>query len=151
MKKSVWWVLSLCLVFGLSACKSKQSAYKAAYDRAQEKEIAVEVEEEPEPETKPVVRPVTNEKFQKETLQAVDGELRTYSVVIGSFINKSRAIALKETYEQKGYTCSIALNIDKQMYRVIIGTFDNKNDAADLRDSVKREYNLNDAWLLEKK
>lgn len=153
MKKSLIWVMSLCLIFGLGACKSKQSAYKAAYEKAKEKEIAVVDEEEEEEEMieKPTTRPVVNETFQKESLQAIDGTLRTYSVVIGSFQNHDNAKKMKSTYEEKGYNCSIALNTDKQMYRVIVGSFDNKSDAATLRDSVKKKYGLYDAWLLEKK
>lgn len=152
MKKSLIWGLSLCLVLGLGSCKSKQSAYKAAYEKAKEKEIAVVEEEEEEVVEKEVERPViSDEKFQKESLEVVDGTLRTYSVVIGSFLNKDNATRLKSTYEDKGYNCSIALNPDKQMYRVIIGSYDNKGDATTLRDSVKKKHGLYDAWLLEKK
>ena len=152
MKKSLLWVLTLCLVFGLGACKSKQSAYKAAYEKAKEKEVAVVEEEEETPATTTkAARPITNATFQKESLQAVEGELKTFSVVIGSFQQKSNATNLKAAYEAKGYTCAIAINTEKQMYRVIVGSFNNKNDAADLRDAVKEKHNLTDAWLLEKK
>lgn len=154
MKKSLLWVLTLCLVFGLGACKSKQSAYKAAFEKAKEKEVAVveEEEEETPATTTKAARPVTNATFQKESLQAVEGELKTFSVVIGSFAQKPNATKLKADYEAKGYTCAIAINTERQMYRVIVGTFNNKNDAADLRDSVKEKYEgLSDAWLLEKK
>ncbi|HEY5570195.1 MAG TPA: SPOR domain-containing protein [Bacteroidales bacterium] len=151
MKKSLLWVLTLCLVFGLGACKSKQSAYKAAFEKAKEKEVAVVEEEETATTTTATARPITNATFQKESLQAVEGELKTFSVVIGSFQSRSNATGLKAAYEAKGYTCAIAMNTEKQMYRVIVGSFNNKNDAADLRDLVKEKHNLSDAWLLEKK
>lgn len=151
MKKSLLWVLTLCLVFGLGACKSKQSAYKAAFEKAKEKEVAVVEEEETPATTATTARPITNATFQKESLQAIEGELKTFSVVIGSFKDRNNATGLKTAYEAKGYTCAIAMNTEKQMYRVIVGSFNNKNDAADLRDSVKEKHGLTDAWLLEKK
>ena len=52
MKKSMFWILSVALIAGMSSCKPSQSAYKAAYEKAQEKPTVAE--EIADPEFRPV-------------------------------------------------------------------------------------------------
>lgn len=146
--------ISMVLAFG--SCKPKQSAYKAAYEQAKEKEtVQPEVEEEEE-EIVVVSKPRTsNASVRQEKLTTVQGEdpngLKRYSVVIGSFKNKTNATALKARMADEGYNPILAQN-ELGMLRVIVSSFDNKADAADSRDALKDRFapNFADAWLLER-
>jgi cell division protein FtsN len=155
--KSKFWLfgLTLTLVFSLGACKSKESAYKAAYEKAKQKEMEERSINEITPVSKPAA--TANESsyssaaVQKEKVTTIDGSgLKRFSVVVGSFMNKTNATSLKERMQSKGYKVIIAQN-EKQMYRVIVSTFDIKADAARERDVIKAKYSpeFSDAWLLE--
>lgn len=150
--------ISMVLAFG--SCKPKQSAYKAAYEQAKEKESTtapVEViEEEVVEEVAPVSKPRTSTATTRtERINAAQGEdatrLKRYSVVIGSFKNKTNAYALKERMQNDGYNAVLGEN-EQGMLRVIVASFDDKADAADSRDAIKAKYapNFQDAWLLER-
>jgi len=156
MKSKIWlFGLALTLLFSLGACKAKESAYKAAYEKAKEKEMD---EDKNISEITPVSKPATTTSdsytsatVQKEKVTTIDGAgLKQFSVVIGSFMNKTNATSLRERMQGQGYNVSIAQN-ERQMYRVIVATFDNKDAAARERDAVKAKYNpdFQDAWLLE--
>jgi cell division protein FtsN len=149
------WGVALCLVCSFSACKSKQSAYKAAYERAKEKEpVAVTqapAEERPIVMPAPVSRPTPAAEVKKEKVTAVAGTgLKHFSVVIGSFQNKTNALSLKERMEADGFNVILAQN-ESLMYRVIVASYDLKADAAAKRDEIKAGYapDYADAWLLE--
>ena len=116
---------AVCMVLALGSCKPKQSAYKAAYEQAKEKESTAPVEDA--------------------------SRLKRYSVVVGSFKNKTNAYALKERMQNDGYNAVLGEN-EQGMLRVIVASFDNKADAADSRDAIKAKYapNFQDAWLLER-
>jgi len=157
------------LVLSLGSCKPKQSAYKAAYEQAKSKETtapvtasttttAVEEKTEAVEEAAPVSKPrtsTTNVSTRSESISAVDGEdatlLKRYSVVIGSFKNKTNAYSLKERMQNDGYKAVLGTN-SQGMLRVIVASFDDKADAAECRDAVKHKYapNFQDAWLLER-
>lgn len=158
------WLLAAtaCFVLAFGSCKSKQSAYKAAYEQAKEKEASAPVtatedadmyEEE---EIVPVSKPrTTYEEPRSERITAAEGEdssrLKRYSVVIGSFMNKTNAYSLKERMENEGYNVVLGEN-EQGMLRVIISSFDDKSDAAASRDAIKAKYapNFQDAWLLDR-
>ena len=136
---------AVCMVLALGSCKPKQSAYKAAYEQAKEKES-----------TAPVSKPRTSTATTRtEKINAAQGEdasrLKRYSVVVGSFKNKTNAYALKERMQNDGYNAVLGEN-EQGMLRVIVASFDNKADAADSRDAIKAKYapNFQDAWLLER-
>ena len=143
---------AVCMVLALGSCKPKQSAYKAAYEQAKEKEstapVAVVEETEEEVEVAPVSKPRTTSSYvptRTEKINVADGEdasrLKKYSVVVGSFKNKTN----------DGYNAVLGEN-EQGMLRVIVASFDNKADAAASRDAIKAKYapNFQDAWLLEK-
>ena len=143
---------AVCMVLALGSCKPKQSAYKAAYEQAKEKESTAPVEvveqEEEVVEVAPVSKPRTSTATTRtEKINAAQGEdasrLKRYSVVVGSFKNKTNAYALKERMQNDGYNAVL---------RVIVASFDNKADAADSRDAIKAKYapDFQDAWLLER-
>lgn len=149
--------ISMILAFG--SCKPKQSAYKAAYEQAKEKETAaapVEEEVEEVEEIAPVSKPRTsNATTRSEKINAAQGEdasrLKRFSVVIGSFKNKTNAYSLKERMQKAGYNAVLGEN-EQGMLRVIVSSFDNKADAAESRDAIKAKYapEFQDAWLLER-
>jgi cell division protein FtsN len=137
------------LLFSLSACKAKHSAYSQVYETAIAKPI---IEQEPAPAVStPKAKPENTEIFQKEKVKPVDGnKLHRYSVVIGSFLNQTNAKSLKEQMEFEGYHPVLAQN-EKGMYRVIIASFNERPEAITKREEVKDKYapRFNDAWLLE--
>lgn len=153
---------AVCMVLAMGSCKPKQSAYKAAYEQAKEKEstapVAVVEETEEEVEVAPVSKPRTTSSYvstRTEKINVADGEdasrLKKYSVVVGSFKNKTNAYSLKERMQNDGYNAVLGEN-EQGMLRVIVASFDNKADAAASRDAIKAKYapNFQDAWLLEK-
>lgn len=149
--------ISMVLAFG--SCKPKQSAYKAAYEQAKEKETTAPVEvveEKVVEEVAPVSKPRTSSaSTRSEKINAAEGEdasrLKRFSVVIGSFKNKTNAYALKERMQNAGYNAVLGEN-EQGMLRVIVSSFNEKADAADSRDAIKAKYapNFQDAWLLER-
>ena len=151
---------AISMVLALGSCKPKQSAYKAAYEQAKEKETTapVEVVEETEvvEDVTPVSKPrVSSATTRTERINAAQGEdasrLKRYSVVVGSFKNRTNAYSLKERMQRDGYNAVLGEN-EQGMLRVIVASFDNKADAADSRDAIKSKYapNFQDAWLLER-
>ena len=153
MKSKVYlsWCLVLALLFSLNACKSKQSAYKAAYEAAKAKEATDTEVEEATPVTKPVYNTSTA-TVQKEKVTTVDGAgIQQFSVVIGSFLNKTNATSLKDRMNNQGFQAFLAQN-ERGMYRVIVATFGDKASAVAERERVKDKYypDFQDAWILDK-
>ena len=107
-------------------------------------------------EVAPVSKPRTSTaSTRSERINAAQGEdasrLKRYSVVIGSFKNRTNAYALKERMQNAGYNAVLGEN-EQGMLRVIVASFDSKADAADSRDAIKAKYapQFQDAWLLER-
>ncbi|MCD7930456.1 MAG: SPOR domain-containing protein [Tannerellaceae bacterium] len=155
------WLLgaSACMILAFGSCKPKQSAYKAAYEQAKEKETTapVEVVEEEVVEIVPVSKPsTTSEVTRQEKIKPAQGEdasnLKRYSVVIGSFQNRTNAHSLKERMQNEGYNPVLGEN-EQGMLRVIITSFDDKADAYESRNAIKAKYgpnNFQDAWILKR-
>ncbi|MDR1724424.1 MAG: SPOR domain-containing protein [Tannerella sp.] len=160
MKKILLFGMALCCVLMLDSCKSKSSAYKTAYDQARTNNTATyEAEDEDleDDDTEVLTgEEVSYESVKSEKVKLANGEdesgLKRYSVVIGSFKNKTNAYSLKERMIAEGYRPVVAEN-DYGMLRVIVSSFDSKADAARSRDNIKSKYapNFQDAWLLERK
>jgi cell division septation protein DedD len=143
--------LVLVILFSLSACKAQESNYANVYAAAKSKSTVEEERKEPAPveKTKPTT-PAPN-TFQRERVTPVDGAgIKQYSVVIGSFVNRTNAESLRDRMKAKGYDTFLAKN-DKNMYRVIAATSDTKTDAIAIRDRIKERYDseFSDSWLLE--
>jgi cell division protein FtsN len=154
MKKIGLLVMALCVVMVFStSCKSKQSAYRTAYEQAKAREMAEQANDD---EFTPVTKPISSSETRQERINPIAGEnaagLRLYSVVIGSFQNRTNAFGLKDRMTREGYRPVIAEN-DFGMYRVIVSSFDGRADAARARDALKTKYkpNFQDAWLLERR
>ena len=147
--------VTLCLVFaiGTVSCKSKQSAYKAAYEQAKEREISSD--EPTDEEIAPVTKSKDSGETRQEKITPVDGEdadaIKLYSVVVGSFKNRTNAFSLKERMQNEGYTPVLGEN-EQGMLRVIVTSFETKAEAEKSRDAIRSKYrpNFQDARVLER-
>lgn len=159
MKKFFVLGFGLALAFGMTSCKSSESAYKKAYEKAKQQQVVVGEQEaagtsqvEVVPVTAKTTVPVSstdvnNVRVQTESVTLVSGSgLKAYSVVCGSFGLKANAEGLQKTLINAGYNAQIAYNEAKNMYRVVASTFDEKVAAVQSRDLLRENYP--DAWLL---
>jgi len=141
-------------MFSLDSCKSKESAYKQAYEAAKAREINDSQVEEVTPVSKPAPAPVTNvptDVTQRERVTAIDGAgIKQFSVVVGSFLNKTNASSLKERMANQGFSSFLAQN-EKGMYRVIVATFSDRASAVVEKERIKNKYypDFQDAWILD--
>jgi cell division protein FtsN len=148
-KSYLVWGLSLALLLSFNACKPKESAYKAAYEAAQAREAQGPVEE-----ITPVSKPTSNtssDAVQKEKVTVVgNDEIRQFSVVVGSFINRTNAVSERDKMAGQGYKSFLAQN-EKGMFRVIVATFSDKAGAVAERDRIKSRFypQYQDAWILD--
>ncbi|MDR0349783.1 MAG: SPOR domain-containing protein [Tannerella sp.] len=157
MKKITFWVILLCLLTLGTSCKPKQSAYKRAYEQAKERDIepVFDIENQDIP---PVMKSITPESSapRQEVINPVAGEngtgIKLYSVVIGSFENRTNAYSLKERMQNEGYMPILGEN-PQGMLRVILTSHENRQDAEHSREAIRRKYypNFQDAWLLERR
>ena len=144
LKICLWGFAFACL-FVLGSCKTKESSYKTVKEKA--------VQKPPFENSAPVVTVPTSSdvRVQKEKVTTIEGSgLKRFSVVIGSFINKTNASSLKERMQDQGYQAILVQN-QQDMYRVIISSFDDRSSAISARDVLKYEYkpDFQDAWILE--
>lgn len=159
MKKFFVLGFGLALAFGMTSCKSSESAYKKAYEKAKQQQVVAGEQEnagasqvEVVPVTAKTTVPVSstdvnNVRVQTESVTLVSGSgLKAYSVVCGSFGLKANAEGLQKTLINAGYNAQIAYNEAKNMYRVVASTFDEKVAAVQSRDLLRENYP--DAWLL---
>lgn len=165
MKKIFWMGTALFMVFAMSSCKSKESAYKKAYEKAKAQQTATTAPVTQQ--TTPVsVTPVTttttpttttadysNVSVRTENVTLVSGApLKAYSVVVGSFGVKANATGLANTLNSKGYTARVVqanTSSNGVMYRVCATSYDTKPEAAQSRNNLIGQYP--GAWLLYKK
>ena len=157
MKKSVLFgLLSVLLVF--ASCKSKESAYKQAYEKAKAQETTQVQVNAPMQVTPVEVAPVeenydaTPVRQEQVDAVSVNGDLKAYSVVCGSFSLQANAQNLKEYLVGEGYAAGIVKNVQKNMFRVIIGSYDTKAEAAKAREAFKLKYpsraDFQGSWIL---
>ena len=151
MKKIGLLIMTFCLVLTVgTSCKSKQSAYRSAYEQAKSREMA-----ESDNEITPVTKPASTSDTRQERITPIEGEnasgLKLYSVVIGSFSNRTNAYSLKERMQNDGYAPILAEN-EQAMLRVILTSHDNRADAERSRDAIRSKYapSFQDAWILHR-
>jgi cell division protein FtsN len=158
MKKSVLFGL-LGVLFVLASCKSKESAYKQAYEKAKAQESAQVQVNAPMQVTPVAAAPVVAEDLEQTPVRqeqvsvvSVNGALKPYSVVCGSFSLQANAQGLKDFLVGEGYAAGIVKNVEKNMFRVIIGSYDTKAEAAKAREAFKVKYptrtDFQGSWIL---
>lgn len=158
--------IALCAACVLTSCKSKESAYRQAYEKAKAMEnnqnaqettpVVVTPVQQNTPTQTVTVTPVTEDHSDVRTIPGgvtvVNGEgLKSYSVVVGSFVTQANAEGLMTTLRNKGYAAQVVktnetINGHTGWFRVIASTYANKADAVSLRNSLQGEYV--GAWLL---
>lgn len=171
MKHSLLLGLTLCSAVVLTGCKSKESAYRQAYEKAKAQEAAstntTNVAVAPVDNNRQVaVTPVTPTRNTTPVdhsdvrtiaggVTVVNGSpLKTYSVVVGSFLTQANAEGLMSTLKNNGYDARVlktneTINGHTGWFRVIASSYDDKASAAQSRDQLKANYS--GAWLLYNK
>ena len=150
-KNCLLWGLAFVILFSFNACKSKESAYKAAYEAAQAREMQSNQVEEITPVSKPAYSSTTD-AVQQEKVTVIDGDgILQFSVVVGSFLNRTNAVSLKDRMTNQGFKSFLAQN-ERGMFRVIVATFSEKERAVAERERIKERYypEFQDAWILDK-
>lgn len=167
MKKQLFFALTLCGTIGFTACKSQESAYKQAYERAKAQaaqnnaNTAVAVTTTPTDNNAQTVSmaPVTVAPVDHSDVRTINGgfnvvsgtALKTYSVVVGSFINQVNAESLLTRLKKEGYDARLiktneTINGQTGWFRVIASSYAEKADAAASRDQLRAKFA--GAWLL---
>lgn len=145
------------LVLILASCKSKESSYKQAYEKAKgqaeaEVQVNAPMQVTPVSTTQAVPAGEVNVRTESVSVVSVDGALKPYSVVCGSFSVQVNAEGLKEFLTKEGYKAGIVKNVEKNMFRVIIGSYDTKEAAAAAREAFKAKYpgrpDFQGSWIL---
>lgn len=170
MKKSLIFGISLCSIMLLGSCKSQESAYRQAFEKAKAQQSATTTDETTTVSVTPStnnqgevsVTPVTTTPAQPQDnsdvrtisggFTVVNGDaLRTYSVVVGSFLTQANAEGLMSRLKNQGYASRVVktnetINGHTGWYRVIASSFDDKASAVQSRNQLKETYA--GAWLL---
>ncbi|MCQ2076639.1 MAG: SPOR domain-containing protein [Bacteroidaceae bacterium] len=155
MKQKLFLGLALVSAIAFVSCKSTESSYKKAYEKAQaaeqqEQQVAQEIQVIEQQPAQVVVAPVApveeNVSVRQEKLNALNGTLKAYNVVCGSFRSLDNANRLCSTLKSAGYPAQVAQNPETGMYRVVANSFDDKSSAVNTRNLLRGLYP--DAWLL---
>ncbi len=169
MKKNLFIVLGIGAAVLFTSCKSRQSAYRQAWEKAQQSQNdgAQNEQQTTTPATDPVtVTPVTPAQPAVTTdnsdVRTIDGEtsvlkgspLKTYSVVVGSFVTQANAESLQARLANQGYESRVlktneTINGKTGWFRVIASSYDDKATAAQSRNALRAQYP--GAWLLFRK
>lgn len=172
MKKNLVLAIGLCTVALFTSCKSRESAYRQAWEQAMaqdknqnEQEVTTDNNKEQETVVTPVtpVQPTTTTVTTDHSdVREIDGNmsvvsgcaLKTYSVVVGSFVTRANAEGLKTRLEQQGYDARV-IQTDEQIkgitpwFRVIASSYDDKASAVQSRKALSSKFA--GAWLLFRK
>ena len=163
--------LTLCSAVVLTGCKSKESAYRQAYEKAKAQEatntnstvaVAPVVDNNRQVAVTPVTPTRNTTPVDHSDVRTIAGgvtvvngnPLKTYSVVVGSFLTQANAEGLMSTLKNNGYDARVlktneTINGHTGWFRVIASSYDDKASAAQSRDQLKANYS--GAWLLYNK
>ncbi len=142
-------IVSLGLVFMLSACKSRQKLVYIPYSDVEAIGVDEETVEVPtEPETE-IINEGTEQETLKETFNLAEGNEnsfdKTYHVVVGSFGIKNNAINLKNILLKEGNDALVVQN-EQGMFRVIIASYEDYNSAHNKISKIEKRFA--DSWVL---
>ena len=82
--------------------------------------------------------PLEQSKTSKTTFQNASG----YTVNVGSFKDKNRALALTKKLREKGYSAIMSASENKKMYRVRVGAFSSFNEALSYSTTLEKKEKL---------
>lgn len=172
MKQYLVLGLAICAATLLGSCKSKESAYRQAFEKAKAQQANTANDETTTIQVTPTtdsngqqgvsVTPVTTTPAAKEDnsdVRTINGaysvvsgdQLRTYSVVVGSFTLQANAEGLMSQLKNKGYAARVVktnetINGHTGWFRVVASSYDDKSSAVQSRNELKNTYT--GAWLL---
>ncbi len=162
MKKYTMLCVALCGAMVFTGCKSSESAYKQAYLKAKQQDEMQQQQQTPVEEANvvtPMVEKVAtntqvvdnadNIVVKQEAVSMVNGSgLKTFSVVIGSFLSKANAETQMDLLKKDGYEAQVVKSEadGKTWYRVVATTFESKTDAAASKNALSAKFP--GAWLL---
>lgn len=162
MKKYTMLCVALCGAMVFTGCKSSESAYKQAYLKAKQQDEMQQQQQTPVEEANvvtPMVEKVAtntqvvdnadNIVVKQEAVSMVNGSgLKTFSVVIGSFLSKANAETQMDLLKKDGYEALVVKSEadGKTWYRVVATTFESKTDAAASKNALSAKFP--GAWLL---
>ena len=175
MKKTLFCALGFCAFTLFTSCKSRESAYRQAWEQAMAQDKSQQNEQQTVTETQteqptavtpvettpttPVTTTVTTDNSDVREIKSdvsviSGGELKTYSVVVGSFITQANAMGLKNRLQQEGYDARViqtgeVINDRTPWFRVIASSYDDKASAVQTKKSLAAKYP--GAWLLFRK
>jgi len=174
MKQYLVLGLAVCAATLLGSCKSKESAYRQAYEKAKAQQTTTNNDETTTVRVTPQTTesgqqtvsvtpvtptPVAEDNSDVRTIQGgvevVNGEkLRTYSVVVGSFITQANAEGLTSQLKSKGYAARVVktnetINGHTGWFRVIASSYDDKASAVQSKSELIGKYP--GAWILRDK
>ncbi len=168
MKKNLLLTLGLCSAVLLTGCKSKESAFRQAYEKAKsqevtnEQQVATTTAQETTEQTVAVtpVTPAAPATVTDNTdVRTINGDvsvthgnaLKTYSVVVGSFVTEANANSLMSRLQSDGYDSRVVktnetINGKTGWFRVIASSYDDKASAVQSRNALKEKFP--GAWVL---
>lgn len=170
MRKNSVLALGLCAAFIFTGCKSRESAYRQAYEQAMKQETstatttpAVETPAETTVVVAPTpITPSTTVTEDHSDVREIAGPLtviagqplKTYSVVVGSFVTQANAEGQRQTLVNQGYEARVVktnetINNVTGWYRVVASSYDDKASAVSQRNALSSKYP--GAWLLYRK
>ena len=175
MKKNLVWVLGISAAVLFTGCKSRESAYRQAYEQAMAQDNNKQNEQETvvtpnttetvvqptttitpvAPSTTPVQEDHSDVREIKGDMTVISGNpLKTYSVVVGSYVTQANAEDQKQRLQSQGYDSRVVktnetINGKTGWFRVIASSFNDKASAAQSRDALRGEFP--GAWLLYRK
>lgn len=165
MRKQLFVCLGLCTLALFTACKNQESVYRAAYEAAraneandmiviapQEEKVEPVVTPAPKKEEPVVVEDNTPVRTISGGLEVIKGDaLRTYSVIVGSFMNQTNAEGLYNLLANRGYNARVirtneTIKGHTGWYRVAACSYDDKSQAVSSRNGLQNDYP--GVWLL---
>lgn len=172
MKKKSFFILGICATVLFTGCKSRESAYRQAYEQAMaqdnttqksEQQVQTPIDNTEQETVTTTVVPVTpinkTEVVDHSDVREIQGDLsvisgnplKTYSVVVGSFVTQANAESQMNRLSGQGYDSRIVktnetINGQTGWFRVIASSFDDKASAVESRETLKGSYP--GAWLL---
>lgn len=174
MKKNLLIVMAICAAAALTSCKSKESAWQQAYNKASQNVTPTErITEAEVVEVAPVTNTQQYRPQQTQTqntynamhdkdvrtiqgpLSVIKGNpLKTFSVVVGSFVGETNAITLFDNLKAKGFEGRVVktnetINGHTGWYRVVASSFNDRESAINSRNALRHDYQ--GAWLLYRK
>lgn len=160
MKRIYLYLLALLTIATITSCRGNYEATKAAYEKAMEAAVERPTITSDTPtdnaitEIQPMVSTSSETKERTESVKPLDNaNIQAYSVVVGSFKQRTNAMGMCEQLKEDGYEAFVAQNAHG-MYRVIACTFATREEAVAARKEIIKRYPSNylgNPWLLIQK